>query len=66
MGMEGQVRSPMPLTLSSLSLDMEEVLKTGKHMSFSTRVNNHRTIALLDNGSEGDLVDYSHVPRAQT
>ena len=60
MGTEGQVRSPMPLTLSSLSLDMEEVLKTGKHMSFSTRVNNHRTIALLDNGSEGDLVDYSH------
>jgi len=32
-------------------------------MRFSVRVNNHRTIALLDNGSEGDLIDHSHVRR---
>jgi hypothetical protein len=29
-------------------------------VSFSTCVNSHRTIALLDNSSEGYLVDYSH------
>jgi len=42
---------------------MEERLKKGKHMRFSVRVNNHRTMALLDNGSEGDLIDHSHVRR---
>src|SRR5882762_1464119 len=54
---------PGSLTLSLSSLDMEERLKKGKHMRFSVRVNNHRTMALLDNGSEGDLIDHSHVRR---
>jgi hypothetical protein len=34
-------------------------------MSFSTQMNSRRTLALLDNGSEGDLIDYSHARRLQ-
>jgi hypothetical protein len=46
--------------VSSLALDMEQKLKQGKHLSFNTHVSNRKTSALLDNGSEADLFDYSH------
>src|SRR5467141_3812277 len=58
-------RHPGSLTLSSLSLGLEDKLKVGQHMSFSTQMNSRRTLALLDNGSEGDLIDYSHARRLQ-
>ena len=60
------IKSPEFLTLSSLSLDLEEKLKNGKHMSFSIRVNNRRALTLLDSGSEGDLLDYSHARTLKT
>lgn len=39
---------------------MEQKLKQGKHLSFTAHVSNRKTLALLDNGSEADLFDYSH------
>ena len=39
---------------------MEQKLKQGKHLSFTAHVSNKKTLALLDNGSEADLFDYSH------
>ena len=54
---------PSRVTMSSLATDMEEKLKNGKHLTLSTRVNDRKAFALLDNGSEADLIDHSYVRR---
>jgi hypothetical protein len=52
-------RNRIIVSSSTLSDQNEKKLNTGEHLVFNIEANNNSILTLLDNGSEGELLDHS-------